>query len=337
MTPARGALEQHCLGNSGLCVSVLGLGAAPLGGMYERSSDAAAVETVRAAREAGITLFDVAPHYGQGLAERRLGNGLAQLRPGGYVVSTKVGRLLQPAPQPPGSAMWPEALPFATVYDVSRAGILRSLRDSRERVGRETFEILLLHDPDRYADSPTMLRRLIAEAYDTLSALRENGQVKAIGIGANSPEVGLAALELGQWDCFLLAGTYSVLEQNDRGLLDRCARNSVSVLIGGPYMSGALAGGTTWRYRPIPTEIAARIAGLRDICRDHRIPLQAAALQFPLLHPAVASVIVGMRSANEVGENVAFLRQPIPGEFWEILLSEGFIVERLSLARRYNS
>ncbi len=334
MKPARGALEQRRLGNSGLCVSVLGLGAAPLGGMYERSSDAAAVETVRAALQADITLFDVAPHYGQGLAEHRLGHGLAQMRSaGGYVVSTKVGRLLHPAADPPSSTMWPEALPFTTVYDVSPAGILRSLRDSRERVGRRTFEILLLHDPDRYAESPTMLRRLISEAYGTLSALREEGHVKAIGIGANSPEVGAAALELGQWDCFLLAGTYSVLEQNDQGLLDRCAQSLVSVLIGGPYMSGALAGGTTWRYRPIPTEIAARIAGLRDICRAHRIPLQAAALQFPLLHPAVASVIVGMRSANEVGQNVAFLRQPIPDEFWENLLSEGFIVERRSLAR----
>ncbi len=233
--------------------------------------------------------------------------------------------------------MWPEAVPFTTVYDVSRAGILRSLCDSRRRVGRDNFEILLLHDPDRYADTPAALRRLISEAYATLSALREEGQVKAIGIGANSPEVGLAALELGQWDCFLLAGTYSVLEQNDRGLLDRCAQNSVSVLIGGPYMSGALAGGTTWRYRPIPIVIGALIARLNELCRDHRIPLPAAALQFPLLHPAVASVIVGMRSADEVGQNVAFLRQPIPDEFWEALLSEGFIVERRSLTRGHTS
>ena len=170
-----------------------------------------------------------------------------------------------------------------------------------------------------------MLRGLISEAYETLSSLREEGRVGAIGIGANTPEVGLVALELGQWDCFLLAGTYSVLEQNDQGLLDRCARNSVSVLIGGPYMSGALAGGATWRYRPIPTEIATRIGRLDGICRDHDVPLQAAALQFPLLHPAVASVIVGMRSADEVGQNVEFLRHPIPGGFWDSLAAEGFI------------
>ncbi len=322
--------EQRCrpIGKSGLSVSVLGLGAAPLGGMYERSSDAAAAETVRAALEAGITLFDVAPHYGQGLAERRLGHGLSQTRSGGCVVSTKVGRLLNPAPQPPQSSMWPEALPFTTTYDVSRAGILRSLQDSRKRVGRSVFEILLLHDPDRYADSPGMLQRLISEAYVTLSELRAEGLVKAIGIGANSPEVGLAALDLGQWDCFLLAGTYSVLGQDDRGLLARCAVNAVSVLIGGPYMSGALAGGSTWRYRPIPTEIGARIARLSVLCRDHGISLQAAALQFPLLHSAVASVIVGMRSADEVAQNVAFLRHPIPDDFWERLLAEGFIAER---------
>jgi D-threo-aldose 1-dehydrogenase len=337
MTPVAGTLRRRRLGNSGLCVSALGLGAAPLGGMYQPCSDTAAAQTVRAALEAGITLFDVAPHYGQGLAERRLGHGLAQLRSGGYVVSTKVGRLLHPAPRPPASAMWPEALAFTTVYDVSRAGILRSLRDSRERVGRATFEILLLHDPDRYADGPDTLRRLIAEAYATLSALRQEGRVRAIGIGANSPAVGLAALELGRWDCFLLAGSYSVLGQEDRGLLDRCAGSAVSVLIGGPYMSGALAGGTTWRYRPIPAGIGARIARLGALCRDHGIPPQAAALQFPLLHPAVASVIVGMRSADEVGQNVAFLRHPIPDRFWDSLLAEGFIAEPRSPARGLTS
>ena len=324
MTPA---MEQRRVGQSGLRVSVLGLGAAPLGGMYAPSSDAAAAETVRAALDAGITLFDVAPHYGQGLAERRLGHALAQTPSGGAVVSTKVGRLLEPAPRPPESVLWPEALPFTTVYDVSRAGILRSLRDSRMRVGRATFEILLLHDPDRHAEDAKSLGRLIAEAYRTLAELRHAGEVRAIGLGVNTPAVCHMALDLGAWDCLLLAGSYSVLYQNDDGLLDRCRRLGVSALIGAPYMSGALAGGATWRYRPIPDDIAADIARLRTVCDAHGVPMQAAALQFPLLHPAVAAVVTGMRSPVEVRQNVGFMNHEIAPTFWNALSSEGFVPE----------
>ena len=326
--PARHALmEQRRLGRTGLSVSVLGLGAAPLGGMYAPTSDAAAAETVCAALDAGITLIDVAPHYGQGLAERRLGLGLAQRPSGGYAVSTKVGRLLEPSPEPSTSPMWPEALPFRTIYDVSRAGILQSLTDSRARVGRTQFEILLLHDPDRYADDAKILSRLIAEAYRTLAELRDTGQVRAIGLGVNSAEVCHMAFDLGEWDCFLLARSYSVLGQNDMGLLARCHQAGVSVLIGGPYMSGALAGGTTWRYRPVPADIAANIARLRALCAAHGVPLEAAALQFPLLHPAVAAVLTGMRSAEEVRQNVDFLHCAIPPAFWRTLLAEGFVRE----------
>jgi D-threo-aldose 1-dehydrogenase len=325
MIPAPAAMQRRRVGRSGLCVSVLGLGAAPLGGMYQPSSDAAAAETVRAAVEAGITLFDVAPHYGQGLAERRLGHGLAQMPPGGYVVSTKVGRLLEPAPRPPHSAMWPEALPFMTVYDVSRAGILRSLRESRARLGGATIDILLLHDPDRHAEDAKALGRLIAEAYRTLDELRGGGEVRAIGLGVNGPAVCHMALDFGAWDCLLLAGTYSVLRQEDDGVLDRCAEAGVSVLIGGPFMSGALAGGTTWRYRPIPAKVAGEIERLRAIGRAHGVPIEAAALQFPLRHPAVAAVVAGMRSAHEVWHNFDALHHPISPAFWEELAAERVI------------
>ena len=318
-------IEHRCLGRTGLSVSVLGLGAAPLGGMYSASSDDAAAETVRAALDAGITLFDVAPHYGQGLAERRLGHGLAQAPSGAVVVSTKVGRLLRPAANPPESAMWPEALPFATVYDVSRSGILRSVNDSHARVGRSKFDILLLHDPDRYAEDDRAVGRLIAEAYRTLAELRDAGEVRAVGLGVNSPEVCRLALGLGDWDCFLLAGSYSVLRQNDAGVLAHCHRHGVSVLIGAPYMSGALAGGTTWRYRPIPDDIMVDIERLRALCSLHDVPMQAAALQFPLLHPAVAAVVTGMRSAAEVRQNVDFLCHPIVPAFWSALAREGFV------------
>jgi D-threo-aldose 1-dehydrogenase len=292
--------------------------------MYSPSSDEDAAATIRAARDCGITLFDVAPHYGQGLAERRLGHGLALAPSDAHVVSTKVGRLLQPAAGLPKPAMWPEALPFATVYDVSRGGILRSVGDSRERVGRSRFDILLLHDPDRHAEDGKALERLIAEAYRTLAELREAGEVRAVGLGVNAPEACRMALDLGEWDCFLLAGSYSVLRQSDDGVLAQCHRSGVSVLVGAPYMSGALAGGDTWRYRPIPDDIAKDIARLRALCAAHDVALQSAALQFPLLHPAVAAVVAGMRSASEVRQNVDFLCRPVDPAFWTALSREGF-------------
>jgi D-threo-aldose 1-dehydrogenase len=320
-------MERRQLGRTGLSLGVLGFGVAPLGGMYTPSSDAAAIETVQAALAAGINFMDVAPHYGQGLAERRLGRGLASGPSSGCVVSTKVGRLLEPDPHPPAQPMWPEALPYRTLYDVSRDGILRSVHDSRTRVGRAGFDLLLLHDPDRQAEEPAGVARLVAEAYRTLAELRDAGQVRAIGLGVNAPDVCHRALDLGAWDCFLLAGCYSLLRQEDAGLLARCRQEGVSVLIGAPFMSGALAGGTTWRYRPIPDDVAADIARLRAIGAAHGVPLEAAALQFPLLHPAVAAVVVGMRSAQEVERNAAFLRHPIPSAFWLALQADGFIRE----------
>jgi D-threo-aldose 1-dehydrogenase len=321
-TPA--LMERRQVGRTALSVSVLGLGCAPLGGLYTPSSDTAAAETVAAALTAGISLIDVAPHYGQGLAERRLGRALAEFPAGGYVLSTKVGRLLEPAAAPSASPIWPEALACRTIYDVSPAGILRSVADSRARIGRATVDILLLHDPDRHAKDAAALTRLIARAHRTLAALREAGEVKAIGLGVNAPEVCHIACDLGAWDCFLLAGSYSVLRQEDAGLLDRCHREGISVLIGGPYMSGALAGGTTWRYRAVPDDVASDIARLRGICAAQDVPLAAAALQFPLRHPAVAAVITGMRSAAEVQQNIGFLHRPIPPRFWDALAAAGF-------------
>jgi D-threo-aldose 1-dehydrogenase len=320
------AMEIRAIGRTQLAVGVLALGSAPLGGMYATSSSEAAITTVKAARKAGINLFDVAPHYGQGLAEQRLGEGLATLKDTRFVLSTKVGRLLEPGPPESALPNWPEALSFRTVYDVTRAGILRSVADSRRRLGGKRADILLLHDPDKYA-SGSELTGLISQAYDTLSELRANGEVTAIGIGVNSPEPCRIALDLGQWDCLLLAGSYSVVRQQDDGLLDRCSRQGVSVLIGGPYMSGALAGGTTWRYRPIPPDVAADIARLHSICTLHGVPMQAAALQFPLMQAAVAAVVVGMRSEAEVRQNVDFLRHPIPAEFWLEMAAQHLIAE----------
>lgn len=317
-------MEHRPLGRTGLSVSVLGLGAAPLGGLYVPSSDQAAYATLAAATAAGVTLVDVAPHYGQGLAERRLGQALARLPAAPLVLSTKVGRVIEPDPAAAPPPLFPEALPGRTVYDASRHGILRSIADSRARTGRDGFDILLLHDPDRQVETEAALRRLIEEAYRTLAELRDAGHVRAIGIGVNAPAACHIAIDVGAWDCFLLAGSYSVLRQEDAGLLDRCQREGISVLIGGPYLSGVLAGGNTWRYRPVPADVALAVARLRAIGAAHGVPLEAAALQFPLRHPAVAAVLAGMRSADELEANVRFLQHPIPAAFWQDLASAGF-------------
>jgi D-threo-aldose 1-dehydrogenase len=323
----RQRLAQRRLGRTSLALSAMSLGAAPLGGLYRASSQADASDTVGAALDGGISHVDVAPQYGQGLAERRVGASLAAHASRRMTLSTKVGRLLVPsAPEVVAQANWPEALPYATVYDVTPEGIRRSVADSIERMGGKSPDILLLHDPDRYA-SGAALRRVIAQAHATLAEMRAEGTVTAIGVGVNAPEPCHMALDIGDWDCFLLAGTHSVIRQGDAGLLDRCHRASVSILIGGPYMSGALAGGSTWRYRPIPPDVAEDIHRLDDICRRHDVPRQAAALQFPLRHAAVASVVVGMRSPGEVTQNLEFLRHGIPLEFWRDLVRARLVPE----------
>ena len=311
------------IGRTSLEVSVMGLGAAPLGGLYRPSSQADADATIDAAQSAGLTHIDVAPHYGQGLAEQRVGRSLGRSGRDNFTLSTKVGRLLVPGSAEVSVKNFPEALPFATVYDATADGIRRSLDESIVRLGGRAPDMLLLHDPDRYAEGAA-LRSLIESAHAALLSLKREGRVAAIGLGVNAPEPCRMALEVGDWDCFLLAGSYSVLRQDDEGVLDACLAKGVSVLIGGPYMSGALAGGSTWRYRPIPDAIARDIEQLRAVCAQHDVPIEAVALQYPLQHPAVASVVVGMRSADEVRQNVSHLRAIIPDLLWDELRALGY-------------
>jgi len=316
-------MPRRAIGKTGVEISVMGLGAAPLGGLYQPSSQRDADATIAAAHAAGITHIDVAPHYGRGLAEVRVGHGLGRSAADAFVLSTKVGRLLRPTAAPVPMPNFPEALPVETSYDVSARGIAQSFTDSIERLASHVPSILLLHDPDRYAEGEA-LRTLIATAHRALCELKIIIVVAAIGIGVNAPEACRIALEVGDWDCFLLAGRYSVLRQEDEGVLDACLARGVSVLIGAPFMSGALAGGTTWRYRPIPADVAADIAMLRALCARYGVPMEAVALQFPLRHPAVTSVVVGMRNAREVEKNAQALSTPVPDEFWHELPALGF-------------
>ena len=195
---------------------------------------------------------------------------------------------------------------------------------SSDLLGGISPDILLLHDPDRYAEGDA-LRRLIESAHGALVRLKREGRVSAIGIGVNSPVPCRTALEIGDWDCFLLAGRYSALRQEDDGILDACQARGTSVLVGAPFMSGALVGGSTWRYGPIPGDIAADIEKLRAVCARHDVPVEAVALQYPLRHSAVASVVVGMRSPAEVAQNVRALRIAVPELLWDELRALGLI------------
>jgi D-threo-aldose 1-dehydrogenase len=241
-----------------------------------------------------------------------------------FVLSSKVGRLLVPTETPHPMQNFPEALGVDMIYDTSAEGIRRSLSESVARLGGIWPDILLLHDPDRYAEGDE-LRRLIESAHRALSDLKREGRVRAIGIGVNSPAPCHVALAIGDWDCFLLAGCYSVLRQEDDGILEACRARAISVLIGAPFMSGALAGGSTWRYRPIPAAVATDIDKLRAAAVRHDVPVEALALQYPLRHPAVASVVVGMRSPQEVEQNVRALTASVPDALWDELRDLGLI------------
>jgi D-threo-aldose 1-dehydrogenase len=311
--------KKRRVGRTALEVTELGLGTATLGGTRIAVSRAEAEAIVGAAWEGGVRYVDTAPFYGVGQAERAVGDALRSEPRDEWVLSTKVGRRLKPLPD--GSPGNP--LPFVAVYDYSYDGIMRSVDDSLQRLGLARIDILYVHDIGRYthgAEAPIHTGVLREHGYRALEALRAAGAVQAIGIGVNETAVLLEALEWGQWDAFLLAGRYTLLEQAPLDdLLPKCQKAGTSIIVGGPLNSGILAGRDTWNYRTAPPEIVARVEAIRAICDRHGVPLAAAALQFPLAHPAVAAIIPGPRDADEFRANLDLLRHPIPAALWQEL------------------
>ena len=321
------------LGRTGLRATALGFGATAIGGMYEEVSDAQAQVTVDAAWNQGIRLYDAAPQYGLGLGETRLGAGLARRARGEYVLSTKVGRLLRADAPPNPDDFGPDGLPFdkgtpavSTVYDYSRDGVLASIEESLERLGKDRLDIVYVHDPDNY------VAEALAGAFPVLIELREQGVISAVGAGMNQT----GALEIfareTDPDLFLLAGRYTLLEQ---GALDTflplCEVRGIAVIAGGVYNSGLLADPnppTRYNYLPAPRELVDRAQRLQAVCAGHGVPLKAAAIQFPFAHPAVAAVLTGARRATELTENIAMFDLPIPPGLWAGLRAEGLLDER---------
>jgi D-threo-aldose 1-dehydrogenase len=312
--------ETRPVGRTSLRVTVLGLGTGTLGGHRVPVTRQEADAIIRGAWSAGVRYFDTAPFYGFGRACRIVGDVMRELPRDTWILSTKVGRLLRPRLDPDMSGTPSRPMPFDEFFDYSHTGIMRSFEDSLQRLGLARIDLLYVHDigaRQHGKNAPRVMRAFRQSGYRALEELRSSGLVRAIGIGVNEREVLLDAMEWGAWDVFLLAGRYTLLEQEPLDdLLPKCLASGVSVIIGAPFNTGVLAGRDTWNYRPAPPEIIARVKAIRAVCDSHRVPLVAAALQFPLAHPAVAAILPGPRNLDEFEANAKFLRHPIPPALW---------------------
>jgi D-threo-aldose 1-dehydrogenase len=315
-------LEHVELGRSGVCVPRLGLGTTAIGGLYASVSETAATAVVHRAAQLGLTHFDTAPLYGYGLAERRLGVALRSVDRSSYVLATKVGRRLVrggDAVQP----QWADPGELTPVFDFSYDGAIHSLEDSLDRLGTQRIDVAHIHDPD---DHYLQARD---GAYEALRQLRTSGRLGAIGVGMNQWQLLARFVRDVDLDCVLLAGRYSLLDQSAlQVLLPLCAARGVSVIAGGVYNSGVLADPSRaahYDYRRVTPGVLARVKAIRGVCARHAVPLKAAAIQFPLGHPAVACVIVGSRTVSEVEENLRLFHYPIPPVFWSDLKRAGLL------------
>ena len=308
--------------------TTLGVGGTGFGGLFSPVARSAAVEVLEGALDAGVRHVDTAPFYGLGRSERVVGDvvrGRDEL-----VLSTKVGRLLVPGAHPdPGALGWPDALPFRPVFDYGRDAVLRSFEDSLQRLGTDRIDLVYVHDVGRMTHGEEHARHfddLEKGGYRALEELRRAGAVGAIGLGVNEVEVCLEALGIGDWDAFLLAGRYTLLEQSALdALLPACASAGTAIVCGGPFNSGVLVGGDTWNYARAPADVVERVARLRAVAADFDVPLPALALQFPLGHPGVASVVPGLRDRTELGATLRWSALELPAGVWDALRESGLI------------
>ena len=321
-------LERVALGSSDVLVTRLGLGGAPLGGMFAPVSEEQAAATLECSLAAGIRFFDTAPLYGHGLSERRIGSAVRSRPRDEFVLATKVGRLLRsPAPPEPGQAgIWPGAPAVNPVFDFSSDGVLRSLDESLERLGVDRVDVVHVHDPDEHYEEA------LRGTFPALERLRSEGVVGAIGAGMNQAAMLARFAREGDFDCFLVAGRYTLLDQVALAeLLPLCLERQISVIAGGVFNSGILADpreGAMFDYAPASRERLVRARELQAVCARHGVPLAAAALRFPLGHPAVASVLLGVRSRAELERNLELVEHPIPGDLWRELKEEGLLPEQ---------
>jgi D-threo-aldose 1-dehydrogenase len=334
-------LEERRIGRTSAHVTTLGLGGGALGGLYDPVAEDAAIETVRHAYELGVRYFDTAPLYGHGRSERRLGRALEGIDRSGYVLSTKVGVAIDPVQRDDDDLEVRYADPFLLdgTYDFSYDGALRSLEASLERIGTDRADIVYIHDPDEADSAVAPERRQGADhfdevmdgAYRALHELREQGVIQAIGVGLNGTEMLARFARAGDFDCFLLAGRYTLLEQQGLDdLLPLCVERGISIVCGGVFNSGILVTGASvpgpkYNYEDADPDTLARVRAMEELCEAEGVALPAAALQFPLGHPAVATVIPGVRDPGEIERNVRAITSTIPDRLWDALRDRGLV------------
>lgn len=322
--------ERTAVGATGLELTRLSFGSATQGGLFQPVPSSEAEAVFNRAWDAGIRYFDTAPWYGYGQSEGRLGAFLRRHK--GYVLSSKVGRLLQDVPPHP-SQLEPDGVtrsfatdsPLNVVYDFSYDGTMRSFEESLGRLGLDRLDILYIHDPDVMG---LTVKEVMAGAGRALTELREQGVVRAIGAGMNEWEMPLEFARTGAFDLFLLAGRYTLLEQASLPFMDYCARHGVGVVPCSVYNSGLLtkpSPDARYNYAPVPPEVLERALRLEAVCERYGVPLRAAAMQFPLAHPASVSVMTAARTALQLNDTLEMFTLDIPTSLWDDLATEGLV------------
>ncbi|UTW14503.1 aldo/keto reductase [Marinobacterium rhizophilum] len=320
---------------SGTPITELGFGAAGIGNLFRSVTNVEAQAAVNGAWEQGLRYFDTAPHYGAGLSERRLGLALHEKPRDELFLSTKVGRVLHPLEKnaPLEEAGFVGAAPFKRHYDYSYDGIMRAFEDSLQRLGVTRIDMLLMHDLDVFTQGdklPELFRIAMNSGFRAMSELRDQGLVKAIGLGVNEWQVCDAALDQADFDCFMVANCFTLLENEiTQHFTGTCRQREVSLIAAAPFNSGILAKGSAgaghYFYDTAPGAVIERVIELEKVCSEYQVPLPAAAIQFPLLYPCVKSVVIGMTSEARIRQNMDWYEYPISMDFWQALVDREYI------------
>ncbi|NJC73439.1 aldo/keto reductase [Planosporangium thailandense] len=329
--------DRRPFGRAGFEVTAISYGAAPIGNIFRPIVEADAQALIAHAWDAGVRYFDTAPMYGHGLSEHRLGHGLLHRDRDEFVISTKVGRTLVPRRRGTfDTGVWVDTAPFEAVFDYSYDATMRQVEDSLQRMCTDRVEIAFIHDIDAYTHGPVEAPKRFAEAmegsYKALLKLREEGVIRAIGVGVNEVEPLVAAAKQGDFDCFLVAGRYTLLDQDTLDeFLPICEERGIATVLGGVFNSGILATGATagakFNYSAAPQEVLTKVQRLQSVCERYGVPLGAAAVQFAAAHPTVASVCLGSRTIEQQQLGYDWFATEIPGELWADLRKEGLIRE----------
>lgn len=323
-------------GRVDLEVTAFGFGTAPIGNIFREIDEETSDGMVQTAWDAGVRYYDTAPMYGHGLAELRTGHSLRWKERDDFILSSKVGRVLKPARKADVDfAPWTNAGRFTMEFDYSYDGTMRSFEDSLQRMNLESMDICFIHDIDVFTrgdDQPEVFKQAMDGCWKALSSLRDQGVLKAVGVGVNEWQVCHQALQQRDFDCFLLAGRYTLLEQDSLNeFLPLCEERGAAVVVGGGFNSGILATGAVdgakYNYAPAPQDIMDKVKKIEAVCSDYNVPLPAAALQFVVAHPAIPSFIAGTRTVAQLQKNLEWFSHSIPSDFWATLKSDGLLRE----------